>query len=136
MFTHDAAAPTEGGGTTLLPAGDYNLVITKTEEKKTKDGYPMVNVTCEVRNNAEYNGSKVFHNVSFLPKDKSGSGMSTHFLKCINQPWEGAVSVDSLAWVGEDFYAKIAPREYDKKDGTKAKTNNIVSVKSSDDIPF
>lgn len=135
-FPHDAAAPTESGGARLLPSGTYDLVITKVQEKTTRDGHPMVNVTCEVRNNQEFNGATVFHNVSFLPKDKPGAGMSTHFLKCINQKWDGAITVDPEAWIGEDFKAKIEPREYEKKDGTKAKTNNITAIIPADEIPF
>ena len=134
-FPHDAAAPTEGGGSRLLTQGKYELLITKVEEKKSKNGYPMVNVTCEVQNNEEFNGAKVFHNVTFLPKDKPGAGMSTHFLKTIGEPWEGAIEVNPDAWVGEDFIAKISTREYDKKDGTKGKTNNIDEIESSD-VPF
>jgi len=135
MFTHDAAAPTEGGGARLLPAGKYELVITKVEEKKSSKGYPMVNVTCEVKNNEEFNGAKVFHNVTFLPKDKPGAGMSTHFLKTIGEPWEGAIEVTPDNWVGDEFTARLSTREYDKKDGTKAKTNNIDELESSD-VPF
>lgn len=134
-FPHDAAAPTEGGGSRLLPAGKYELLITKVEEKKSKNGYPMVNVTCEVKNNEEYNGAKVFHNVTFLPKDKPGAGMSTHFLKTIGEPWDGAITVDPDAWVGESFVAKISTREYDKKDGSKGKTNNIDEIEEAS-VPF
>lgn len=133
-FPHDAAAPTEGGGSRLLPPGKYELVITKIEEKKSQKGYPMVNVTCEVKNNEEFNGAKVFHNVTFLPKDKTGAGMSTHFLKTINQAWDGAIEVNPEAWVGEKFVAKISTREYDKKDGTKGKTNNIDELEGT--VPF
>ena len=136
MFQHNAAEPTTGGGSTLLPAGTYDLVITKVEEKKSSKGYPMVNVTCEVQNNQEFNGAKVFHNVTFLPKDQKGSGMSSHFLKCINQPYQGDIQVDSANWIGEDFKGKIQTREYDKKDGTKAKTNDIKEVLASDDVAF
>lgn len=134
-FTHDAAVPTEGGRARLLPPGKYELLITKIEEKKSKNGDPMVNVTCEVQNNDEFNGAKVFHNVTFLPKDKPGAGMSTHFLKTINQSWEGAIEVNPEAWVGEDFIAKISTREYDKENGTKGRTNNIDEIESSD-VPF
>lgn len=136
MFNHDAAVPTTGGGATLLPAGTYDLVITKTEEKKSKKGHPMVNVTCEVINNTDYNGAKVFHNVTFLPKDQPGAGMSSHFLKCINQIYEGDITVDPLAWIGEDFKAKIQTREYAKADGTIAKTNDLKEILSSDDVAF
>jgi len=143
MFNHDAAAPTTGGGSTLLPAGNYDLVITKAEDKdkdgnqlKSSKGHPMVKATCEVINNPDFNGSKVFHNVTFLPKDAKGAGMSSHFLKCINQPYQGDVSVDPEAWIGEKFKSKIQPREYEKKDGTKAKTNDIKEVMASDGLPF
>ncbi len=142
-FQFDAAAPTQGGGFTLLPAGTYDLVVIEAKETnaggmplKSKKGDPMVNVTCEVKNNEEYNGKKVFHNVTFLPKDKPGAGMASHFLKCINQPYEGAITVDVPAWVGEDFKAKIGPRTYTKTDGTEGKTNEIKEVFASDDVAF
>lgn len=62
--------------------------------------------------------------------------MSSHFLKCINQPYEGEITVDPIKWVGEDFKAKIDHREYEKKDGTKVKTNDIKEVSASEDVPF
>lgn len=140
MFTHDAAEPTTGGGATLLPAGTYDLVVTKVEEKKSGKGYPMVNVTCEVLNNPDYNGAKVFHNVTFLPKSEKGSGMSSHFLKCINQPYEGAIEVDSNAWVGEDFKAKLVQEDFTYTKGDKLgqtkKVNSIKEIFATEDAPF
>lgn len=137
MFTHDFAPESEGF--TLLPDGTYELQITNTEERKTQKGYPMVNVECEVINNSEFNGKRVFHNVSFLPKETngkptSGAGMSTHFMKCINQPHEGSAEIDCEAWIGEKFKAKIGSREYTKKDGTKATVNNIEGIEAL--LPF
>lgn len=139
MFTHDFAPESDGKGFTLLPDGEYELQITKTEERKTQKGYPMVNCECEVVNNPEYNGRKVFHNVSFLPKETDGkptpgAGMSTHFMKCINQVNEGIADIDCASWVGEKFKAKLGSREYTKKDGTKATVNNIEGVDATD--PF
>lgn len=133
MFTHDFA-PESDGNFALLPDGLYELQITNTEERKTKAGDPMVNCECEVINNPEYNGRRVFYNVSFLPKDKPGAGMSTHFVKCINQPHDGSAEVDCEKWIGEKFKAKISTREYEKKDGTKAKVNDIKGIEATD--PF
>ena len=133
-FMIDAVEPTSGGAFTLLPDGKYQLVITKVEEKTSSKGNPMVNVTCEVLNNPEFNGKKVFHNVTFLKEGEKGAGMSRHFLKCINQPY-GAGEVDPQKWVGEDFNAKISSREYTKKDGSKATVNDIKEVIASDE-PF
>ncbi len=134
-FPYNPAVPTAGGNFKLLPAGEYELQITDFKEGKTKNQDPIVNVKCEVINNPEWNGTNIFHNVSFLPKDKPGAGMASHFLKTINQPHEGAIEVDPSEWVGEKFKAKVGEREYTKKDGTQAKTNEIKQVIASD-LPF
>lgn len=134
MFTHTFAAESEMKSFPLLPDGQYELQITNTEERKTKAGDPMVNVECEVINHDEHNGRRVFYNVSFLPKDKPGAGMSTHFMKSINQPHEGTAEINCEDWIGEKFRAKIGSREYTKKDGTKATTNNIEGIEAL--LPF
>lgn len=132
-FSHDAAAPTTGGGM-VLPDGTYELKIVKVEERRTKNKDPMVNVTCEVVNDNTYNGKKVYHNVTFMPKDKKGAGMSTHFLKCINQPWEGAVSVEPNDWIGEVFKAKLGSRKYTNAKGVEVEVNDVKEVEAT--IPF
>lgn len=140
MFNHAPAAPTSGGFS-LLPDGTYELKIVDVEELRTqKDNYPMVKTTCEVYNNSEFNGKEVFHNVTFMPKEKTGSGMSTHFLKCIGQPWEGdSITVDPLNWIGATFKATIGTREYEaqkgKNKGKMMKSNDIKDVESNT-IPF
>lgn len=142
-FSHNAAPPTEGFS--LLPDGTYELQITDIDEKKSGKGYPMVNVTCEVINNPEFNGKKVFHNVTFMPKETNGkptpgAGMSSHFLKCINQPYEGDITVDPVEWVGNKFKAKVAEEDFTYNQGPKTgqtkKVNSIKEVKASDDIAF
>ena len=136
-FTHEFA-PESDGNYPLLPTGEYELQITDTEERKTNAGDPMINCECEVINNPEYNGRKVFHNVSFLPKDKPGAGMSTHFMKSINQPWQGNVEVDCEKWIGEKFRAKIGSREYTRKDGKKMTVNDIQGIEAmeAETLPF
>lgn len=135
MFTHDAAEPMAGSSGLLLPDGSYELRIKSVKEKYTKkDNFPMVHVTCEVISNPDFNGRKVFHNVTFMPKERKGAGMSTHFLKCINQPWEGAVEVDPDKWVGEAFKALIGTREYTNDKGFKVKSNDIKEIEAV--IPF
>jgi len=135
-FPHNAAPPSEGFQ--LIPDGTYDFQITDVKEKKTSAGYPMVNVECEIKNNAELNGQRIFHNVTFMPPEKSGSGISTHFLKVIGQPWEGAIEVDPLNWVGESFRAKVGTREYEiKKEGPNkgkvAKANELKDIKTLED---
>ena len=140
-FQHNAAPPSEGY--TLLPDGDYDLQITNVTEKKSRAGDPMVNVEFEVINNTDFNGKKIFTNVTFMQADKPGAGMSTHFLKTIGQPWEGAIEVDAENWVGERVKAKISTREYTNDKGKKVTTNDIKSFDvfgdpnaKKDDLPF
>lgn len=141
MFNHDAAAPTTGGGYSLIPDGTYELQIIDFKEGTSRAGHNMVNITCEVINNQELNGAKVFHNVTFLPKETNGkptpgAGMSSHFLKSINQSYEGGIVVDPIAWVGEKFKAKVGTREYTNKRDEKVKTNDIKEISPIDDLPF
>ena len=127
-FQHDCAPESEGFQ--LLPDGTYEFQITDTEERKTGNGDPMVNCECEVINNPEHNGRRVFTNVSFLPKDKPGAGMSTHFLKCINQPWEGSIEVNHVNWIGEKFKAQVSTRSYKNKNGEEKTVNDLKKIEA------
>ena len=131
-FKHDCAPESENFQ--LLPDGTYEFQITDTEERKTKAGDPMVNVECEVINNAEHNGRRVFTNVSFLPKDKPGSGMATHFLKCINMPWEGSIEVNHENWIGEKFKAMVSSRSYKNASGEEKTVNDLKKIEAV--LPF
>ena len=114
-FKHDYTGVTEfGQGFDPIPEGDYDLTIIKAEEKKTKSGDNMVNITTEVVG-GEYEGRKVFHNVVFLPKEHKAAGMSKHFLHVIGQPYEGKVEVDCANWLGGIFRAKVKQAEFNGK---------------------
>lgn len=123
--------PDAKGTSKLLPKRWFNFQIADFISKagdvypkdgRTKNGDPMVNILCEVIDDTEeFNGERVFHTVTFLPKDNPGAGMSVHFLKTIGQPWEGNVKVDSSQWVGAKFMGYVITDEY------KGKTKNKIS---------
>jgi hypothetical protein len=116
-FPYDAngVEPSEGGYLPL-PAGYYDLQIYDYEEQRSKDGDPLVVVHFEVVDHAKYNGRKVrYHNVAFLPKDKSGAGIAIHFLKTIGQPWQGKFDVSPDNWIGKRIRAEVKIREYQGK---------------------
>lgn len=156
MFDYDATGiePSSQGQNKLLPKQWFSFEII---EHTTKDGtksyplegytkeknYPKVDVLAQVIDNAEFQDQRVFHSVTFMPKDKDGAGMAIHWLKTINQPFEGKIAMDSQAWVGEKFDAYVIEDEYMGKKKNKFgeiapyRTKAIVLANApNSDIPF
>jgi hypothetical protein len=115
----------------LLPKGMYTFEIVEfvskagesyPKEGTTKNGDPKVDILAQVVEPIEFEGERVFHSVTFLSKEKPGAGMSVHFLKTINQPHEGVISVDPQAWVGEQFMAFVIEDEYMGRKNNKIKS--------------
>ena len=136
--------PDAKGTNVLLPKRFHSFEILNFEAKNgdeyPKEGYtrnkdPMVSILCEVIDDEEFNGERVFYTITFLPKDKPGAGMSIHFLKTIGEPWEGSFEVNSNNWVGKRFMGYVINEEY--KGRTK---NKITEVKvydpKKDGVPF
>lgn len=112
-------------------------IIDADEAVSKKNNYPMVNLKCEVINDAEFGGTSILHNVTFLPKDNKGAGMSVHFMKCIGVPHEGDVVVDAYDWIGKRFKASTVIEEYEGKRYSKIKlVSPLETLKKSDDIEF
>lgn len=131
----------------LLPKGTYSYEIvefvskageTYPKEGKTKNGDPKVDILCQVTTPGEFEGERVFHSVTFLPKDKPGAGMAIHFLKTINQPWEGKFQVEPNAWIGERFRGYTIEDEYNGKKSNKIKGIEPIGVPNApgSDLPF
>lgn len=151
MFEFDATGiqPSTQGQGKLLPKKWFKAVIVSyitndgskeyPMEGYTKEHkYPKVDLLTEVTDEGEYKGVRVFHTVTFMPKEKDGSGMAIHFLKTINQPWEGKIKPNSQEWIGEEFLGYAIEDEYNGK--KKNKWGEIKPVpsdkKETDDIPF
>ena len=130
--------PDSKGTNRVLAKGWYDFEIvsfvskagdTYPKEGRTKNNDPMVSILCEVINNAEFEGERVFHTVIFLKPGTPGSGMSIHFLKTIGQAFEGQFVVDSSQWVGEQFSGYVVQDEY------KGKTKNkITEIRAISDV--
>jgi hypothetical protein len=136
--------PDSKGTNRLLPKRWHSLEIVEFQSRAgetyplegfTKNKDPMVNILCEVVDDPEFEGERVFHTVTFLPKDKPGSGMAIHWLKTIGQPWEGKFSVDSKAWVGERFMGYIINEEYNGKMKNKISEVKLYEPKK-DGVPY
>lgn len=109
-------------------------------EGTTKEkGYPKVDFLAEVIDDEEFKGERIFHSVTFMPKDKPGAGMAIHFLKTIKQPYEGKIQADCQAWIGAKFMGYAIEDEYKGK--KKNKIGEIMTYQGSalpkgDEIPF
>lgn len=147
MFDYDATGiePSTQGSAKLLPKGTYNFEIIEfvanngTEyprEGYTKEkNYPKVDFLAEVVDDSTYNGERVFHSVTFMPKDAKGSGMAIHFLKTIGQPYEGKIQPDSSKWVGQRFTGYVIEDEYNGKKNNKISEVRLYEPKK-DGLPY
>lgn len=153
MFDYDATGieASNQGQNKLLPkkwfAWEIVSYVTKDGSKEyplegytTEKKYPKVDFLAEVIDDPEFNGSRVFHSVTFMPKETDGkqtpgAGMAIHFLKTIGQPYEGKISPNSEDWVGAKFLGYALEDEYKGK-----KKNKIGEIKvyepKKDGIPF
>lgn len=142
------------GANKVLPKRWFDLKIIEFTSKagdqypkvgRTKNNDPMVNILCEVVNDPEFNGERVFHTVTFMPAKKPdgtptpGAGMSVHFLKTIGQPFEGKIKPNPDSWVGAEFAGYVIQEEFKGK--VKNKIGEIKPLvaegsSQSDQVPF
>lgn len=153
MFDYDATGveASSQGQSKLLPKKWFNFQIipfvTKDGSKEyplegyTKEkNYPKVDFLAEVIDDEEFNGERVFHSVTFMPKETDGkptpgAGMAIHFLKTIGQPYEGKIKPDAQAWVGSKFMGYAITDEYKGKIKNKLGEIKVYEPKK-DGVPF
>lgn len=147
-FNSTGINPDERGANVVLPKRWYEFEIVPFISKDGKmypvegytkeNKYPKVDMLVEIVNDAEFDGERIFHTVTFMPKDKKGAGMAIHFLKTIGQPWEGEFQVDSKNWINKRFMGYVVQDEYNGK--TRNKIGEIKPLgemaKKEADIPF
>lgn len=152
MFDFDASGidPDSKGTNKVLPKRWMNFEVvefvskagdTYPKDGRTQNGDPMVNILCEVVDDPEFDGERVFHTVTFLPAKKKdgtatpGAGMSVHFLKTIGQPWEGKIKPDSSQWVGARFMGYVIQDEWKGKIKNKLSEIKLYEPKK-DGVPY
>jgi hypothetical protein len=119
----------------LVPKGRYLLRISKVDEGFSGNGDYKVTVTFEVAAPKDFALISIpFHNVTFLPAGRPGSGIAIHFLKSIGEPWEERETLDinPERWIGKLLWAEVDVNKYQKTmpDGNVVdrQTNKIQSV--------
>lgn len=133
----------QNGGPTI-PEGLHSFRIVEAKPARSKKGYNMVEVVCEIMNNPDLIGRRVKHWVTFMPPEHKAAGMAVHFLKVIGQPWEGNFDVTVSDWEGATFVGKVKHESFTNKDGREMMSAKIIAVdylgepvaKKEDEIPF
>ncbi len=107
-------------GGSVIPAGKYNLQIVGVKEIVTKNGDPAVVVNYQIKDGPFVGRFLKFHCITFF-KDKgaSGSGISKHYLKTIDLPYDGQVRVDPNQWIGRYLVGKVVVEKYKGEDQSR-----------------
>lgn len=96
-----------------LPEGVHAFVITDVQEKVGGSGFPYIALTLECTENAEWQGKKVWTNISLSPQARF---KVDEFLDAVGAPENG--NATAMDFVGKSFKARIVMESYDKEDGT------------------
>lgn len=147
MFNYDATdiEPTTGGQAKLLPKRWFSFEILNFTSRDgvnypkegftKKNNYPKIDFLAEVVDDEEFNGERIFHSVTFMPKGKDGAGMAIHFLKTIGEPYEGQITPNADEWVGKRFMGYVIQDEYQGKKNNKLGEIKLYEPKK-DGVPY
>ncbi len=131
----EAESVSGGGGGNFSPAprGIYTLqVADHSDGERTQGGKnpgtPITKITCEIADEGEHFGKKVWHNVVWIPrgngeKANAGHGMAVHFLHAVGLPFDGKFKLSESDFQGRTFRALLGITTYDKVFNGRTYTN-------------
>ena len=109
--------PGGGGGGNFSPAprGFYTIQVADIEDAEAKSGRPMVKLTCEIADEGEHFGKKVWMNITCIPKGEKGHGIMLHSLHAFGVELEGGpFELDTSALQGQQANVLLGVEPYDK----------------------
>lgn len=124
------------------PEGVYWLRIVKTTDQKdgmpwkTRNGDDYVSVECEIDDQGDYFGKKVWHGVTIMDPSKPGAGMAVKFLKSIGEPWEGQFDIDTDNWIDKKFRARLDVGKNNKGQPRNEIAYLVDDAAALDEVPF
>ena len=116
----------QGGNAQFSPAprGVYTLQIADFSDGEVTQGgknpgTPITKLTCEIADEGEHFGKRVWHNVVWVPrgngeKANPGHGMAVHFLHAVGLQYDGEFSFEESDLQGRTFRALLGVAAYDK----------------------
>lgn len=119
----DAAVETAaGGGGNFVPAprGIYTIQVLETEDGTTKESKrPKVDLECEIVDEGEHYGKKVWLTITHIPKGEKGHGLMIHSLHAFGLALNGNYELDTSDLQGQTARALLGVTTREKvKDGT------------------
>lgn len=107
------------------PRGFYTLQIADySDGQKTTagkfPGTPITKFVCEIADEGEHFGKKVWHSVTWIPrgtgtKPNGGHGMAVHFLHAVGMTFNGQFNFEESDFQGRRFPALLEVEEYESK---------------------
>jgi hypothetical protein len=130
----DEGAEVPQGGEYVIKDGEYDLSITKIEEKKSSGGDYQVVTSLKVVS-GEKKGFTLKNWVTFIEPSKNpkAAGMSIHWLKTIGEPWQGKFKIEPANWVGKTFHAYLEASEFN---GYKSMKIKWIQPVAEETVPF
>ncbi len=126
----------------LIPESEFNFIITAVTDTKngevwkTKNGDDYVQIECQVDDQCEWTGRKLWHGVTIMDEGKKGVFFLISFLGSIGEPNDGKFIINTDNWIGKRFKAKVKQGK-DLKGREKNEIAYFISQKQADDeVPF
>lgn len=127
-YKGDAQAETslQGGNEQFKPAprGIYTLQIVDYSDGEVTQGgknpgTPITKLICEIVDEGEHFGKRVWHNVVWIPrgtgqKANPGHGIAVHFLHAVGMQYDGEFSFEESELQGRRFRALLGVTTYKK----------------------
>ena len=135
-WTGDADAKEEsvggqGGNFTPAPRGIYTIQVADFKDGTTATTKrPMVTLECEVADEGEYLGKKVWLTVTKIPKGEKGHGLFVHALHAFGLPHDGAYDFYTEDFQGRQARALLGVKPYTKVKDGRTYTNDVNFVET------
>jgi len=131
----DAQQETEGssggGNFTPAPRGIYTIQVANVKPGVTQTKRQMVTLECEIADEGDEFGKKVWHNVTQIPKGEKGHGIMVHSLHAFGLEHDGHLDFDPVeAFQGQSARALLGVKPYTKVKDGRSYTNDVNFVEA------
>lgn len=132
--TADASAETAGGGGgkfTPAPRGFYTIQVADIKEGVTRSSNrPKVDLECEVVDEGESFGKKVWLTITHIPKGEKGHGIMLHQLHAFGMALDGAYEFDPSELQGRQASVLLGIEQREKNVNGRIYVNDVNVVEA------
>lgn len=114
-----------GGGFEPAPRGIYTIQVANYRDGMTQTKRPMVVLECEVADEGEAFGKKVWLTITQIPKGQKGHGIMVHALHAFGLAHDGDLDFDTNDFQGRQARALLGVKPYTKVKDGKTYTNDV-----------